>query len=79
MLTDLNRLPLSSPAIETSLLKAGADWLGLVHAGQRLLVSTPRVRRQTALDDVFATSESVLESFETLSTHYETSLELLLG
>lgn len=79
VLTDLNRLPLSSPAIETSLLKAGADWLGLVHAGQRLLVSTPRVRRQTALDDVFATSESVLESFETLSTHYETSLELLLG
>ena len=79
VLTDLNRLPLSSPAIEAALLNAGADWLGLVHAGQRLLAPTPKVRRQTALDEVFSASESVLESFETLSAHYEASLELLLG
>ncbi len=79
VMRDLNRLPLTNPDIQAALAAAGANWLALVHACDGLVPGAGRSQPTTALTVIEDSSEAVLDAFEQLARHYESSLELLLG
>lgn len=77
-LTYLNGIPLSTPDIHGALGAAGVAWLEMVAAAQEAqrLSGAPRSARLQALA---SGSETLLDLFEQLSTHYEHSMHMLLG
>ncbi|MBA4255158.1 MAG: response regulator receiver protein [Polaromonas sp.] len=79
VMRDLNRLPLSNPDIQAALAAAGANWLALVHACDGLVPGAGRAQPAAGLAVIEDSSETVLDAFEQLARHYESSLELLLG
>ena len=74
----LNGLPLATPDIRTALDEAATGW-------QQMLAATPQDRRPAGRDrlarmeTVANASESLLAQFESLSTHYELSMQMLMG
>ena len=74
----LNGLPLSTPDIRTALDEAALGW-------QQMLAATPQDRRPAGRDrlarmeTVAHASEGLLDRFEQLSTHYERSMQMLMG
>ncbi|WP_066262099.1 type IV pili methyl-accepting chemotaxis transducer N-terminal domain-containing protein [Hydrogenophaga flava] len=74
----LNGLPLSTPDIRTALDEAALGW-------QQMLAATPQDRRPAGRDrlarmeTVAHASEALLDRFEQLSTHYERSMQMLMG
>lgn len=74
----LNGLPLSTPDIRAALDEAALGW-------QQMLAATPQNRRPAGRDrlarmeTVAHASESLLDRFEQLSTHYERSMQMLMG
>lgn len=74
----LDGLPLSTPDIRTALDEAAIGW-------QQMLAATPQDRRPAGrdrrmrLETVANASESLLDRFEQLSTHYERSMQMLMG
>lgn len=74
----LNGLPLSTPDIRTALDEAALGW-------QQMLAATPQDRRPAGrdrlarLETVAHASEGLLDRFEQLSTHYERSMQMLMG
>lgn len=74
----LNGLPLSTPDIRTALDEAATGW-------QQMLAATPKDRRPAGrdrlarLETVANASENLLDRFEQLSTHYERSMQMLMG
>jgi hypothetical protein len=81
VLSQLNHLPLRNEAIDACLTQVGADWMALLHAGQHLLALPvgQGAEAHAVLTVVFERSEAVLTGFETLTRHFETSLEWLLA
>lgn len=79
VLRKLNRLPLTNADIQTALATAGGQWMALVHANERLLPGAGRGQPEGSWEALLTQSEAVLDVFEQLSHHYESSLELLLG
>lgn len=77
-LTYLNGIPLSTPDIHGALGAAGVAWLQMVAAAldAQRLAGSPRSAR---LQELAAGSETLLGLFEQLSTHYERSMQMLLG
>ncbi len=78
-LTYLNGIPLSTPAIAQALEAAGIAWLQMLAAvaqAQRAHGGTPAAARLTELADG---SERLLDLFEQLSAHYESSMQMLVG
>ena len=77
-LTYLNGIPLSTPDIHGALGAAGVAWLQMVAAAQdaQRLAGSPRSAR---LQELATGSETLLGLFEQLSTHYERSMQMLLG
>ena len=77
-LTYLNGIPLSTPDIHGALGAAGVAWLQMVAAAQE----APRLAgaaRSARLQALAAGSETLLGLFEQLSTHYEHSMQMLMG
>ena len=74
----LNGLPLTTPDIRTALDEAATGW-------QQMLGATPQGRRPAGrdrlarLETVAHASEGLLAQFESLSTHYERSMQMLMG
>ncbi|WP_310564885.1 type IV pili methyl-accepting chemotaxis transducer N-terminal domain-containing protein [Hydrogenophaga sp.] len=74
----LNGLPLSTPDIRAALDQAATGW-------QQMLAATPQDRRPAGrdrlarLETVANASEALLAQFESLSTHYERSMQMLMG
>ena len=74
----LNGLPLSTPDIRAALDEAAQGW-------QQMLAATPQDRRPAGrdrvarLETVAHASEALLDRFEQLSTHYERSMQMLMG
>lgn len=74
----LNGLPLSTPDIRAALDDAAEGW-------QQMLAAAPHDRRPAGrdhaarLETVAQASEGLLERFEQLSTHYERSMQTLMG
>ncbi|WP_342620490.1 ANTAR domain-containing protein [Rhodoferax sp. GW822-FHT02A01] len=77
-LTSLNAIPLSDAAIHQTLQDAGIAWLRMVAATKSLPGAAPR-KRVEFMDEVFQSSEKLLELFDQLAAHYERSLEVLVG
>ncbi len=81
-LTYLNGIPLSTPDIHSALESAGLGWLTLLNVAKGVVNGVGRVaggERQTALQNLATASEDLLEVFERLSTHYERSMQTLVG
>ena len=77
-LTYLNGIPLSTPAIAQALEAAGIAWLQMLAAvaqAQRADAGPQAAR----LADLADGSERLLELFEQLSGHYESSMQMLVG
>ncbi len=74
----LNGLPLATPDIRAALDQAATGW-------QQMLAATPQGQRPAGrdrvarLETVANASESLLAQFESLSTHYERSMQMLMG
>lgn len=74
----LNGLPLATPDIRAALDLAATGW-------QQMLAATPQGQRpagrdRTArLETIANASESLLAQFESLSSHYERSMQMLMG
>ena len=74
----LNGLPLATPDIRAALDQAATGW-------QQMLAATPQDRRPAGrdrlarLETVAHASEGLLTQFENLSTHYERSMQMLMG
>ncbi|MEZ5662245.1 MAG: type IV pili methyl-accepting chemotaxis transducer N-terminal domain-containing protein [Burkholderiaceae bacterium] len=74
----LNGLPLSTPDIHTALEEAGTGW-------QQMLAAVPHGHhaagrdRLGRLETVARASEALLDRFEQLSSHYESSMQMLMG
>lgn len=74
----LNSLPLSTSDIRQALDDAAQGW-------QLMLAATPQDRRPAGrdrvsrLETVAQASEALLDRFEQLSTHYERSMQMLMG
>jgi AmiR/NasT family two-component response regulator len=74
----LNGLPLSTPDIRQALDEAAQGW-------QQMLAATPQDRhpagrdRVARLETLAQASEALLAQFESLSTHYERSMQMLMG
>lgn len=77
-LTYLNGIPLSTPDIHGALAAAGVAWLQMVAAAQAAQRLAP-AKRGARLEELAAGSETLLGLFEQLSTHYERSMQMLLG
>ncbi len=67
-LTYLNGIPLSTPAIALALQAAGIAWVQMLSA----VVQTQR------LEELAQGSETLLDLFEELSGHYESSMQMLV-
>jgi AmiR/NasT family two-component response regulator len=76
-LTYLNGLPLSTPAIHEALGAAGVAWLQMVAAAQEAQRLAP-AKRGARLEELAASSETLLGLFEQLSAQYEHSMQMLL-
>ena len=77
-LTYLNGIPLSTPAIAQALEAAGIAWLQMLAAvaqAQRADAGPQAAR----LGDLADGSERLLDLFEQLSGHYESSMQMLVG
>ncbi len=77
-LTYLNGIPLSTPAIAQALEAAGIAWLQMLAAvaqAQRADAGLQAAR----LGDLADGSERLLDLFEQLSGHYESSMQMLVG
>lgn len=75
-LTYLNSLPLSTPEIQGALQAAGIGWLEmltLLKGGTGAPVRAERAQK------LALASENLLDVFERLSTHYERSMQMLVG
>ena len=74
----LNGLPLATPDIRAALDQAATGW-------QQMLAATPQGQRPAGrdrlarLETVANASEALLDLFEQLSTHYERSMQMLMG
>ena len=74
----LNGLPLTTPDIRTALDQATTGW-------RQMLAATPQGHRPAGrdrlarLETVAHASEGLLAQFESLSTHYERSMQMLMG
>ncbi len=77
-LTYLNGIPLSTPDIHGALAAAGVAWLQMVAAAQEAQRLTGH-QRMAPVQALAADSETLLALFEQLSTHYERSMQMLLG
>jgi hypothetical protein len=77
-LVELNRMPLTNQAIESTLAQAGAHWVALRHSGEKLAAAVSR-EPAGALLALLQAGDELLGDFETLATHYETSLQVLIG
>jgi AmiR/NasT family two-component response regulator len=77
----LKGLPLSSQEIRTGLEQAGALWEQLqASAGEaKLLSNRKKAAADRTLEQLAGASEGLLEVFERLSTHYESSMQMLVG
>ena len=71
----LNALPLSSQAIRASLQLAGLCWDSMVASTAQPSGAADRAR----FAHLAQTSEELLGVFESLSAHYESSLQMLIG
>ncbi len=69
---DLQQIPLSTPAIRNTLDAASQAW-------QQLLVGTTEVALPAGQDRLARSSEELLDVFERLSNHFETSMQMLMG
>lgn len=78
VLTYLNGIPLSTPDIHGTLAAAGVAWLQMVAAAQHAQ-RLPLAKRRAQLEELATGSETLLGLFEQLSTHYERSMQMLLG
>lgn len=81
-LTYLNGIPLSTPAIAQALQAAGIAWLQMLSAvaqAQRPDAALSRETRTARLAELAQGSEILLDLFEQLSGHYESSMEMLVG
>ena len=77
-LTYLNGIPLSTPDIAQALQTAGIAWMQMVAA------VAPAQRPDAALHaaqlaELAQGSETLLDLFEQLSGHYESSMQMLVG
>ena len=77
-LTAFNAMPLTSVAIAQTLQAAGIDWLRMVAAANALQDPTAPLAPEV-LDELASGSERLLQHFEQLAAHYESSLEMLVG
>lgn len=74
----LNGLPLATPDIRAALDQAATGW-------QQMLAATPQGQRPAGrdrlarLETVANASEALLAHFESLSDHYERSMQMLMG
>lgn len=74
----LNGLPLATPDIRTLLDQAATGW-------QQMLAATPQGQRPAGrdrlarLETVANASEALLVQFENLTSHYERSMQMLMG
>jgi AmiR/NasT family two-component response regulator len=71
-LQTLNGLPLTTPAIRTALDEAALGW-------QTLLAGATDLAKPSGCTKLAHASESLLDVFEALSTHYERSMQMLMG
>ncbi|MEO7108098.1 MAG: type IV pili methyl-accepting chemotaxis transducer N-terminal domain-containing protein [Rhodoferax sp.] len=78
VLTYLNGLPLSTPAIHTALEAAGVGWLQLLAVAKDAHAIGAGVHAH-GLQDLARASESLLTVFEQLSAQYERSMRMLTG
>ena len=77
-LTYLNGIPLSTPAIAQALQKAGIAWVQMVAAVAPAQGSDAALRA-AQLVELAQGSETLLDLFEQLSGHYESSMQMLVG
>ena len=75
-LTYLNSLPLSTPEIQSALQAAGIGWLEMLTLVKGGTGAPERAERAQKLA---LASENLLDVFERLSTHYERSMQMLVG
>jgi DNA-binding NarL/FixJ family response regulator len=77
----LNALPLSSQAIRAALKAAGLCWASMLAATAQTSGAADRARsaRLAGLAHLAEASEELLSVFESLSAHYESSLQMLIG
>ncbi|MCM2341055.1 ANTAR domain-containing protein [Rhodoferax sp.] len=75
-LTYLNSLPLSTPEIQAALQAAGIGWLEMLTLVKGGTGTPERAERAQKLA---LASENLLDVFERLSTHYERSMQMLVG
>ncbi len=77
----LNALPLSSQAIRAALHTAGLCWASMLAATAQTsgAADQARLSRLSSLAHLAEASEELLGVFEALSTHYESSLQMLIG
>lgn len=75
-LTYLNSLPLSTPEIQAALQAAGIGWLEMLTLVKGGTGAPERAERAQQLA---LASENLLDVFEQLSTHYERSMQMLVG
>jgi AmiR/NasT family two-component response regulator len=77
----LNALPLSSQAIRAALNTAGLCWASMLAATAQTsgAADQARLARLTSLAHLAEASEELLGVFESLSAHYESSLQMLIG
>jgi len=75
-LTYLNSIPMSTPEIQSALQAAGIGWLEM-----RTLVKggTSAPERTDRVQQLAVASENLLDVFEQLSSHYERSMQMLVG
>ena len=71
-LVTLNGLPLTTPAIRTALDEAAQGW-------QAMVAGATDLTEPNGCTKLAHSSESLLDVFEALSTHYERSMQMLMG
>jgi hypothetical protein len=75
-LTYLNSIPMSTPEIQAALQAAGIGWLEMLTLLKGGAGAPDRAERAQKLA---LASENLLDVFEQLSTHYERSMQMLVG
>jgi AmiR/NasT family two-component response regulator len=75
-LTYLNSIPMSTPEIQAALQAAGIGWLEMLTLLKGGAGAPDRAER---VQKLALASENLLDVFEQLSTHYERSMQMLVG
>ena len=75
-LTYLNSIPMSTPEIQDALQAAGIGWLEMLSL---LKGGADAVEQAERAQKLMLASENLLDVFERLSSHYERSMQMLVG